>query len=80
MKTEFDALIKNHTSNLVRLSAEHKLVGCKWVFRTKYNIDGIVSNHKARLVTKGFHQTAEVDYSETLSPVVKSITVKVILI
>ncbi|KAH9782291.1 retrovirus-related pol polyprotein from transposon RE1 [Citrus sinensis] len=57
----------------------HKLVGCKWVFRTKYNTDGSVSKYKARLVAKGFHQTPGVDYSETYSPVVKSSTVRVIL-
>ena len=56
-----------------------KVVGYKWVFRTKYNTDGSISKHKARLVSKGFHQIARVDYSETFSPVIKSSTVGVIL-
>ncbi|KAH9688627.1 retrovirus-related pol polyprotein from transposon RE1 [Citrus sinensis] len=79
MQLEYDALIRNKTWNLVSMDLTHKLVGCKWVFRTKYNSDGSVSKHKARLVAKGFHQTAGVDYSETYSPVVKSSTVRVIL-
>ncbi|KAH9663756.1 retrovirus-related pol polyprotein from transposon RE1 [Citrus sinensis] len=79
MQDEFDALIRNKTWSLVPMDPEYKLVGCKWVFRTKYNTDGSVSKYKARLVAKEFHQTAGVDYSEIFSPVVKSSTVRVIL-
>ncbi|KAH9801545.1 retrovirus-related pol polyprotein from transposon RE1 [Citrus sinensis] len=79
MQAEFDALIRNKTWSLVPMNPEYKLVGCKWVFRTKYNTDGSVSKYKARLVAKGFHQRAGIDYSETFSHVVKSSTVRVIL-
>ncbi|KAH9699143.1 retrovirus-related pol polyprotein from transposon RE2 [Citrus sinensis] len=79
MQTEYNALIHNNTWTLVPLSSIYKLVGRKWVFRTKCNTDGTVSKYKARLVAKGFHQTAGIDYSETFSPVVKSSTVRVIL-
>ncbi|KAH9698856.1 retrovirus-related pol polyprotein from transposon RE1 [Citrus sinensis] len=79
MQLEFDALTSNNTWTLVPVTSQHKLVGCKWVFRTKYNTDGTISKHKARLVAKGFHQTAWVDYKETFSPVVKSSTVRTIL-
>ncbi|KAH9697122.1 retrovirus-related pol polyprotein from transposon RE2 [Citrus sinensis] len=79
MQDEFDALIRNKTWSLVQMNPEYKLVGCKWVFRTKYNTDGLVSKYKARLVAKGFHQTTGIDYSKTFSPVVKSYTVRVIL-
>ncbi|KAL4564305.1 hypothetical protein LXL04_028365 [Taraxacum kok-saghyz] len=48
------------------------LVGCKWVFRTKFNPDGTVDRLKARLVAKGFHQRPQLDYVETSSPVVTS--------
>ena len=61
------------------MDPSYKLMGCKWVFRTKYNIDGSNSKYKACLVAKGFHQTVGVDYSETYSPVVKSFTVIIIL-
>ncbi|KAH9779181.1 retrovirus-related pol polyprotein from transposon RE2 [Citrus sinensis] len=76
MQDEYDALIRNKTWSLVPMNPEYKLVGCKWVFRTKYNTDGSISKYKARLVAKGFHQTAGIDYSETFSPVVKSSIVR----
>jgi hypothetical protein len=31
-----------------------KLIGCKWVFKKKINLDGNVENKKARLVAKGY--------------------------
>jgi hypothetical protein len=54
-------------------------VGCKWVFKLKRKVDGSVECHKARLVTKGFHQQAGLDYGETYSPIVKPTTIRTIL-
>lgn len=52
MQLEYDALTRNKTWSLVLMTLDYKLVGYKWVFRTKYNTDGIVSKHKAILVAK----------------------------
>lgn len=79
MQAEFDALIKNHTLDLVPLSPSQNLVGCKWVFKTKFKPNGSVDHPKARLVAKGFHQQPGLDYSETFSPMVKVPTVRIIL-
>ena len=56
------------------------VVGNKWVFRVKHNIDGNFQRCKARLVAKGFHQTPGVDFGETFSLVIKVAIVRVILI
>lgn len=71
MIEEYSSLLKNHTWDLVSLPKGHKLVSCKWVYRTKYASDGSVEKHNARLVAKGFSQVEGIDYSETSAPVAK---------
>jgi histone deacetylase 1/2 len=79
MQVEYDALLQNNTWSLVPLPPNRQAIGCKWVFRLKENPDGTVNKYKARLVAKGFHQRQGFDFLETFSPVVKPVTIRVIL-
>ena len=79
MQSEYDALMRNDTWNLVDLPASKTIIECKWVLRVKENPDGSVNKYKARLVIKSFHQQLGFDYKDTFSPVIKPVTVKLIL-
>jgi histone deacetylase 1/2 len=79
MQAEFDALQANNTWSLVPLPSHRKPIGCKWIFRVKENPDGTVNRYKARLVAKGYHQVHGFDYQETFCPVVKPVTIRLIL-
>ncbi|KAK0599182.1 hypothetical protein LWI29_003021 [Acer saccharum] len=79
ISAEYDALVQNGTWKLVPSSSTQNVVGCKWIFRIKRHPDGSVARYKARLVAKDFNQRPGVDFTETYSPVVKPVTVRLIL-
>lgn len=79
MEHEYAALIKNGTWSLVPFASTINVVGNKWIFRIKMHLDGTIHRYKARLVTKGFHQTPGIDFFETSSPVVKASTIWIVL-
>lgn len=54
MVVEYVVLMKNQTRDLVPLSKGKNLVGYKWVYTIKYNVDGRLKKHKACLVAKSF--------------------------
>ncbi|CAL2237927.1 unnamed protein product [Prunus armeniaca] len=56
---------KNGTRELVARPTKKPVVGVKWVYKTKLNLDGSVQNNKARLVAKGYAQKPRLDYNET---------------
>lgn len=54
MQEEMTILIENNTCH-VRITKEIQLVGCKWVYTIKHQLDGTNERYKVRLVAKAFN-------------------------
>lgn len=61
MTEEMNAIERNKTWEFTKLPLEKKLIGVKWIYRTKYKSNGSISKYKARLVTKDYVQEHSVD-------------------
>lgn len=72
-------MLRNNTWDLVLLPTNRKAVGCKWVFKLKRKSDGTIARYKGRLVIKGYLQAPDIDFQDTFSPVVRPITIRVVL-
>jgi len=53
MLEELTMIDTNQTRKLVKRPKHKRVIGVKWVFRTKLNADGSINKHKSKLVVKG---------------------------
>ena len=79
MQTEMMSLKENDVWDLVKLPADKKVVGSKWVYKVKTGADGSVQRYKARLVAQGFTQKYGTDFDETFCPVVRQESLRLLM-
>nr|KYP59587.1 Retrovirus-related Pol polyprotein from transposon TNT 1-94 [Cajanus cajan] len=73
------ALEANKTCDIVKLTKDKKVVGCRWIFTIKMIADGKIDRYKARLMAQGYTQTHGIDYEETFAPVAKLNFIKIFI-
>ncbi|KAM2263641.1 hypothetical protein ACFXTI_039901 [Malus domestica] len=79
MEDEISMIEKNHTWDLVDRPFDKPIIGVKWVYKTKLNLDGSVQKNKAKLVAKGYSQKPGIDFNETFAPVARLDTVRTLV-
>jgi len=80
MKEELHMIEKNNTWQLVDKPIDRKVIGVKWVCKTKLNVDGSIYKFKERLVVKGYAHIFRADYSDTFASVARLDTIKMLLV
>jgi hypothetical protein len=79
MDEEIYSIENNDTCDLVEFLEEKDCIGVKWVYKTKFNEKEEVEKHMARLVENVFSQQPLVDYSESIAPIARLYTLKLVL-
>lgn len=79
MTDEHGAMVKTRTWSLVPRPKGVNIIRCMWLYKHKFDENGVLRRHKSRLVANGNSQQAGVDFSETFSPVVKPATIRTVL-
>jgi sporulation protein YlmC with PRC-barrel domain len=79
MDSEYFALKNNKTWQLVPHGKGKNIIDYKWVYKIKRKADGSIDRYKARLVAKSFKQRYDIDYEDIFNPVVKAVTIRLIL-
>ena len=55
------------------------MIGLKWIYRTKVNLDGSVNKLKARLIVKRYAQWPGIDFSDTFAAVARHDTIRFLM-
>ena len=61
MNEELQSHVQNKTWSIVRRTNDMNVIGSRWIFKKKKDVDGRVSRYKGRVVAKGFNQEYGVD-------------------
>lgn len=56
---------------LTSLPKGANVIGTKWIFKNKTDVQGNITRNKARLVAHGYSQEEGIDYGETFAPVTR---------
>ena len=79
MQDKMKYLQDNHTFEFVKFSKGKRDLKNKWVYRVKQREHISQPRYKVILVVKGFNQIKDIDFDEIFSPVVKMLSIRVVL-
>ena len=69
MVEEYDSIVKTSVWEIVPRPIDKSVVGSRWIYKVKQDVDGSVEKYKDKFVAWGFSQIEGIDYGETFSPI-----------
>ncbi|SGZ30860.1 BQ5605_C046g12247 [Microbotryum silenes-dioicae] len=82
-RNEFDSLLRDFSAftpiDEFLVPADSKVLGLRFVFRTKRDQHGQVKSYKGRLVARGDSQRSGIDFDETFAPVARFTSIRALL-
>ena len=80
MGEEIDSLARNLTWDVVDRPKGKKVISCRWLYKKKPGISGVEpERYKSRLVARGCTQKEGIDYQEVFAPVVKHVSIRILM-
>ena len=79
MVEEYDSIVKTSAWEIVPTPVDKSVVGSRWIYKIKQDVDGSVEKYKARFVAWGFSQIKGIDYYETFAPVTRYSSIRTTL-
>ena len=80
MAEEIETMKERDVFDVLPMPPDAKVLGTRWVFKTKRDTDGNIKRHRARLVVQGNRQRFGIDYDEVFSPVVNFVLIRLFLL
>ena len=77
--TEVQNLLSHKVFEWVAKPVDKRLIDSNWAWKIKTNDQGQISKFKARLVARGFRQVYGIDYVDTMAPVGKLTSFRMLL-
>jgi len=79
IEAEYASLRKHRVFGPTVTDLEKHPIGHRLIFSRKYDANGVVTRYKVRLVAQGFSQRPGVDFDQTYSPVMDTISFRFLL-
>ena len=62
MVEEYDSIVRNSAWEIIPRLVDKSVVGSRWIYKVKKDVDGSVEKYKAIFVAWGFSQIEGIDY------------------